>query len=330
VDGSLHRYTVNPLRDNFSIRCDVQGKIDRAFFYYPTDDRNGSLVVRETGAPFWMNGDSPKWVNRVKYLKGCGGGTKIVPVIGYVNEDKMHPCFVTTLLLEAECAPTKAPIKPPTKAPTKAPTKPPTMAPTKPPTMAPTMAPTKAPTAEPTRALTASPKIAPTIEASSAAPSSMSPSAAKLEDSSAAPTSMSPSAASLEDYEITVSYSNVPVDDHPFFQVAFDRWQSIITKGLRDIPSSLLGPPIDGCSYPEVIDDVFVCATYDLIPSDGPGNVLAFAGPIFWRTPEFLPITGGISVDSQDVERMKKSGLLDRLILHEVGHVLGRCYSRSP
>jgi hypothetical protein len=307
VDGSLHRYTVNPLRDNFSIRCDVQGKIDRVFFYYPTDDRNGSLVVRETGAPFWMNGDSPKWVNRVKYLKGCGGGTKIVPVIGYVNEDKVYPCFVTTLLLETDCAPTK------------------------PPTKAPTMAPTKAPTAEPTRALTASPTIAPTIGASSAAPSSVSPSAAKLEDSSAAPSSsMSPSAASLEDYEITVSYSNVPVDDHPFFQVAFDRWQSVITKGLRDIPSSLLGPPIDGCSYPEVIDDVFLCATYDLIPSDGPGNVLAFAGPIFWRTPEFLPITGGISVDSQDVERLKKSGLLDRLVLHEVGHVLGRCYSRSP
>lgn len=263
--GELHRYTVNP-RDNFSIRCEVDGNIDKVFFFYPTD-RDGQLVIREEGAPFWMNGDSPGWINRVKYLRECG--SKIIPIIGYVKKDRDHPCFVENIILEAECTATPSPTAKPTVAITPAPT------------VSPTKAPVVAPTGQPV--------VPPTPES----------------------------------YEIAVSFSNVPKQDQPFFKVATNRWESVIKGGLRDIPSRFLGSPSSGCTYPEVVDDLFLCAVYDLIPSDGPNGVLAFAGPVFWRLPGFLPITGGISIDSQDVERLKQDGLFDRLLLHEMGHILG-------
>ena len=279
--GELHRYTVNP-RDNFSIRCEANGNINKVFFFYPTD-RDGQLVIREEGAPFWMNGDSPGWINRVKYLRTCG--SKIIPVIGYVYEDRDHPCFVETLILEAECTSTPSP----TQSPTVTPTSEPTVSATSKPTVSITTSPTKSPTKAPVVAPTGQPVVSPTPES----------------------------------YEISLSFANVPSQDQTFFRVATNRWQTVIKDGLRDVPSSFLGPPVSGCTYPEIVDDLFVCAAYDLFPSDGPEGVLAFAGPVFWRLPGFLPITGGISVDSQDAERLKQNGLFDRLLLHEFGHIIG-------
>jgi hypothetical protein len=82
------------------------------------------------------------------------------------------------------------------------------------------------------------------------------------------------------------------------------------------------GLPYAGCQYPEIIDDLYICGRY--APVDGGGGVLAFAGPTFWRLPSFLPITGRMTIDVADVASLKAGDDLFNVVLHEMGHVLGK------
>jgi hypothetical protein len=117
--------------------------------------------------------------------------------------------------------------------------------------------------------------------------------------------------------------SKIPATDKKFFQVAANRWQSVISDGVPDIDSAVLGAPPAGCKYPATIDDLYLCATYDHSRSDGPGKFIGFAAPVYWRKPSYIPIAGFMSLDSADVPMLKSKGLYTRLILHELGHVLG-------
>lgn len=139
-----------------------------------------------------------------------------------------------------------------------------------------------------------------------------------------APTTTSPTVPP-ETFEFQLDTTSlIPDADIPFFQVAANRWQSVISRGLPEFSQvSRLKPPPSGCTYPSTIDDLYLCASYDLTESDGPGGFVAFSTPVYWRLPSHLPFAAAISIDSADVEDMKAKGIYNRVILHELGHVLG-------
>jgi Leishmanolysin len=76
--------------------------------------------------------------------------------------------------------------------------------------------------------------------------------------------------------------------------------------------------------YPAVIDDLYICASYQKI--DGLGHVLGFGGPRYVRTGPAnigLPITGQMTFDLADLSTLQAGGQFGDTILHEIGHVLG-------
>ena len=85
--------------------------------------------------------------------------------------------------------------------------------------------------------------------------------------------------------------------------------------------------PEEGCRYPEIIDDLYICAVY--APNDGPGGVLATAGTRFIRELNAtvnpgLTVTGSMIFDPVDIDRLQQFGGLANIILHEMGHILGK------
>ncbi len=69
---------------------------------------------------------------------------------------------------------------------------------------------------------------------------------------------------------------------------------------------------------PPVITDT---TSASIVPIDGPGKILAQAGPCLIRSTGFLPALGLMEFDSADVGGLGSS--LSDVILHEMGHVLG-------
>lgn len=124
-------------------------------------------------------------------------------------------------------------------------------------------------------------------------------------------------------YNIEFRYLAPP---SPSAQAAFEqarkRWESIIIKDVAAvdgfIPQSLCtgGPDIEG-----PVDDILIDVA--LIPIDGPGEILGGATPCFVRTSNVLPVTGFMIFDSEDLPFLESLSLLDEVIVHEMGHVLG-------
>jgi Leishmanolysin len=103
---------------------------------------------------------------------------------------------------------------------------------------------------------------------------------------------------------------------------AASRWTHVITTGLEDVETAGLRPISPTCPYPAMVDDILVCITFE--PIDGPGGVLAAAGPDSFRIDNGLPVAGPVIVDTADIPALKStsSDFLDT-ITHEMGHVLG-------
>jgi hypothetical protein len=106
------------------------------------------------------------------------------------------------------------------------------------------------------------------------------------------------------------------------FTAARNRWQEIITGDLSDI---LMQTEADQCgTHPalnETVDDMLILVTVDSI--DGPGDVLGSAGPCYIRNSNALPVVGRVLLDSADLAVADDNGVLETVILHEVGHTLG-------
>jgi hypothetical protein len=126
----------------------------------------------------------------------------------------------------------------------------------------------------------------------------------------------------VDEYDIYLDLLGVPLSDETFFTNAQARWESIITKGTQSYYSGNLVDAglgyFNGCEYPDLIDDVYMCAGYGAI--DGPYNVLGFALPYY--TVNGLVLTGLMKFDSQDVGPFRY--LMERIIMHEMGHVMVR------
>lgn len=116
---------------------------------------------------------------------------------------------------------------------------------------------------------------------------------------------------------------------------------------LGDVPeedfrqSSGLSQPLDECGVPgvvlnEVVDDIVIYAT--VTPIDGPGKVLANAGPCYIRVTQnepcvppvpagqdcySYPVVGVMRFDADDIAGLVSTGRLKATVLHEMMHVIG-------
>jgi hypothetical protein len=107
------------------------------------------------------------------------------------------------------------------------------------------------------------------------------------------------------------------------FVAAQQRWQSLIVGDLVDVPLDAAAGTCGTNSPPEQrqVDDVLILVT--LQPIDGPGNVLGASAPCYVRSSNTLPVLGLMQFDTDDLDVLASSGLLQQVILHEMGHVLG-------
>ena len=106
---------------------------------------------------------------------------------------------------------------------------------------------------------------------------------------------------------------------------AADVWEGIITSGLpyRNIRSSdeWWCEPAFPSLFGAHIDDLLIDVRLEDI--DGPGTVLAVAGPCRVRAHSGLPYLGDMLFDRADVGYLEQSGVLYDTALHEIAHVLG-------
>lgn len=105
--------------------------------------------------------------------------------------------------------------------------------------------------------------------------------------------------------------SDVSPEVRAVFEEAAARWKSVI---IGDLPSFTT-------RNGEVIDDLRIDITTDRI--DGPGGVLAYAGPDDMRPGSYLPATGSMNFDPPDIEAEMAKGEFLETVIHEMGHVLG-------
>ncbi len=111
------------------------------------------------------------------------------------------------------------------------------------------------------------------------------------------------------------------------------RWEAIITGDLPSLPftwtSAFTCGGADVPPFSETVDDVIIYLAFE--PIDGPAGVLGSAGPCVTRDfgtpgtaqPGDLPLLGGMRFDTADLALIEALGLLEVVIVHEMGHVLG-------
>lgn len=104
------------------------------------------------------------------------------------------------------------------------------------------------------------------------------------------------------------------------FLAAAARWEEIITGDVQNVALDFDGGSCHGAVH-ETIDDLVIFVKVETI--DGAGGALGQAGPCFIRSQNKLPITGQLTLDEDDLSEAQGLGVLEALVLHEMGHVLG-------
>jgi hypothetical protein len=107
------------------------------------------------------------------------------------------------------------------------------------------------------------------------------------------------------------------------FTAARQRWESLI---VGDVANVSLNAPAGTCgadspAIQRPVDDLLILVT--LKPIDGPGNVLGGSSPCYIRVTSTLPVLGLMQLDTDDLDQLQTGGLLQTVILHEMGHALG-------
>ncbi|HEY7612190.1 MAG TPA: leishmanolysin-related zinc metalloendopeptidase [Gemmatimonadales bacterium] len=127
-------------------------------------------------------------------------------------------------------------------------------------------------------------------------------------------------------FQITLRFINPPTENQRSqFETAAARWQGIIHGDVLEtvgtIPANGCGASIPLPAFTGTIDDIMINVL--LQPIDGPGNVLGRAGACFVRTNDGLPLYGVMFFDTDDLAFLEQNSLLDEVVVHEMGHVLG-------
>lgn len=109
------------------------------------------------------------------------------------------------------------------------------------------------------------------------------------------------------------------------FRSASERWTRVLTAGLPDVTvTSAQTSQACDLHYSGTIDDLLLHVKVEEI--DGPGGVVAMAGPCLLRS-NGMPLVGLIIIDSSDLQSLTEQRYLETVVAHELGHVLGLNYS---
>jgi Leishmanolysin len=135
-----------------------------------------------------------------------------------------------------------------------------------------------------------------------------------------------PAPAATGAFTITLRFINPPTaDQRAFFETAAAKWQGIITGDVPDatgtIPARVCGNSFRTPSFNGTIDDILIDVL--LQPIDGPGAVLGAAGPCVIRSADQLTEYGLMFFDTDDLAFLEQNDILDEVVTHEMGHVLG-------
>lgn len=107
-------------------------------------------------------------------------------------------------------------------------------------------------------------------------------------------------------------------------EAASARWGEVVVRDLPGVRAKWDDLP-DECKLGRAgaveIDDLLIIVAVRRI--DGPGGALAEAGPCAVRQRDGSPTIGTIVIDSADLESLDASRVLEAVVLHEMGHVLG-------
>lgn len=137
-------------------------------------------------------------------------------------------------------------------------------------------------------------------------------------------------------YKVEVRFfgTQMTTDQQALFTKAAAHMGGIITGDVIDADAR--GQNIDlatTCNVPgqppfnELIDDIIIYASIQNI--DGPGKILAQAGPCLYRNagtaaaPQFMPALGQMEFDAADISTLTGGGSLQEVITHEMLHVIG-------
>lgn len=104
---------------------------------------------------------------------------------------------------------------------------------------------------------------------------------------------------------------------------AATRWEGAVRGDLSDVALSLPAA-LCGIGFPalvETVDDLMVLVRVDTL--DGPGGTIASASPCVARQGSRLPAVGVVRLDVEDLAEIRSLGLLESVVAHEIGHVLG-------
>ncbi|MBI81892.1 MAG: hypothetical protein CMJ81_01725, partial [Planctomycetaceae bacterium] len=110
--------------------------------------------------------------------------------------------------------------------------------------------------------------------------------------------------------EVVFSDNTLTSSQQTVFTTAAQRWGEII---VGDVPAV----EVPGVG---LVDDLLIYASAPTI--DGVGGILGQAAPTSFRD-SWLPSSGFMQFDGQDLADMESEGVLLDLILHEMGHVIG-------
>ncbi len=108
------------------------------------------------------------------------------------------------------------------------------------------------------------------------------------------------------------------------FTTAAAKWRRVIIGDVHTVPLNVAAGSCGASWLPainESINDVVIYARIAAI--DGPGSILARAGPCYISNASRLTIMGLMEFDLDDMANLISRGLLTDVVLHEMGHVLG-------
>lgn len=165
----------------------------------------------------------------------------------------------------------------------------------------------------------------PTSAPAFSSPTAVTPTAPVPRPSAVTPTAPEPApipSTQVSEYDISIQLVGIPLNDQTAFNNAVARWEQVVVGDLVDVSKSSIGSLDSDCTVPSVIDDLHICAKY--IAIDGEYGVLGSAGPYYSRSSNGLPIAGVMEFDSADIEFLKSDGAFVSVILHEMGHILGK------
>lgn len=120
-------------------------------------------------------------------------------------------------------------------------------------------------------------------------------------------------------------HMDISVRYESLYRAAKNRWEQVITGDRQWVfPKAQAMSTEFVCpgGYPELIDDLYICARESCI--DGPGKILGQAAAIYSFKDTGLPVTGYFELDSDDMAELNGYvGALASVITHEMGHIIG-------